>query len=114
MLLIHLTGLPTFSFKKYFIRIGKLYISIVLVNIRNIYVKHSQCGPIYIQEYCYRQINCLFKIIRKHLMNIHNYDIADYNYKLKGENLESNIQLGIGFLPLKAKNYILYLAGQDK
>ena len=36
-----------FSFKKYFIRITKLYFCIVLVNIRNIYAKYSECGPIH-------------------------------------------------------------------
>ena len=30
-----------------FIRIAKLYICIVLVSIRNIYVKYSHCGPIH-------------------------------------------------------------------
>ena len=35
-----------FSFKKYFIRIAKLCICIALVNIRNIYIKYSHCGPI--------------------------------------------------------------------
>ena len=34
------------SFKKYFIRIAKLYI--VLVNVRNYYVKYSHCGLTYI------------------------------------------------------------------
>ena len=38
------------SFKKYFIRIAKLYICMVLVNIRNIFVKYSHCGPIHINK----------------------------------------------------------------
>ena len=36
-----------FSFNNYFIRIAKLYICIVLVNIRT--VKFSHCGPIHIK-----------------------------------------------------------------
>ena len=39
-----------FSFKKYFIRIASLYICIVLVDIRNIYVMYFHCGPIHITE----------------------------------------------------------------
>ena len=42
LLLIHLD-----YFKKYFIRIAKLYICMVLVNIRNIYVKYYHCGPVH-------------------------------------------------------------------
>ena len=45
MLLIH-PEFWQFSLKKYLIRIAKLYICIVLVNIRNIYVKYSHCGLI--------------------------------------------------------------------
>ena len=36
-----------FSFLEYFIRIAKLYICIVLINIKNIYKKHSHCEPSY-------------------------------------------------------------------
>ena len=39
---------PITSLKKYFIKIAKLYICIVLVNIRNIDVKYSHYGPIHI------------------------------------------------------------------
>ena len=35
-----------FYFQKYFIKIAKQYINIVLVNTRNNYVKYSHCGPI--------------------------------------------------------------------
>ena len=38
-----------FSFEKYSIKIAKLYICIVLINIRNIYVKYSHCGRIHLQ-----------------------------------------------------------------
>ena len=41
------TLVNSFSFKTYFIRIAKIYICIVLVNIRNSYVKYSNCGPIH-------------------------------------------------------------------
>ena len=37
-----------FSVKKYFM--AKLYICIVLVNIRNIYVKYSHCGSIHFKR----------------------------------------------------------------
>ena len=36
----------SFFIKIYFIRMAKLYICIVLINIRNIYVKYSRSGPI--------------------------------------------------------------------
>ena len=39
-----------FCFKKYFIQIAKLYIFIVLVNIKNIHVKYSHCEPIHFKS----------------------------------------------------------------
>ena len=51
-----------FSFKKYFIRTTKLYISIILIliiTIRNIYVNYSQSGPILIYFKLYKNKGCL-------------------------------------------------------
>ena len=40
-----------FSFQEYLIKIAKLNISVVLVNIKNIHVKYSHCGPIHLKLY---------------------------------------------------------------
>ena len=40
-----------FPFKKYFLRIAKLYIFMIVV--KNIYVKYSHCGPIHFKVTCY-------------------------------------------------------------
>ena len=38
------------SFKKYFTGISKLCICIVLINIKNMYVNYSHCGPIHFNK----------------------------------------------------------------
>ena len=51
-----------FSFKKYSIRIAKLYFVLFLFNIRNIDIKYSHCGPIHFNK-CRSKTFCLHTFI---------------------------------------------------
>ena len=54
--LIHSELWYCFSFMKYFIRIAKLYICFVLVNIGHIYLNYSHCGPIHLVKHYQLQV----------------------------------------------------------
>ena len=68
--------LTVHSFKKYFVRIVKLYIWTVLINIRNIYVKYSNCEPIHFKKK--KQVVVFFLLNSRILMEMTNMTAAQW------------------------------------